>query len=318
MKHKFDFHCEASKNMLHYTKILHERSVSMKTGLILEGGAMRGMFTAGVMDVMMESGITFDGAIGVSAGAAFGCNYKSGQIGRVLRYNTRFCGDKRYSGFGVLLREGNLFSTSFCYEEVPHKYDLFDYESYEKNPMEFYVVATNVDTGMPVYHRYEGKDDHGLDWIRASASMPLVSQTVEIDGQRLLDGGISDSIPVRYFESIGYDRNVVILTQPKGFIKEKNSLIPLMKLKYGKQSKMVQRMANRHIEYNETLAYIEQKEREGEILVIRPERPLEIGRAEKDPERLRVVYELGRKVGTAQLNNIKSFLNQEMQQKVDM
>ena len=160
---------------------------------------MRGMFTAGVMDVMMEHGITYDGVIGVSAGAAFGCNYKSGQIGRVLRYNTKFCADKRYSGLGVLLREGNLFSTSFCYDEVPHKYDVFDYESYAQSPMEFYVVCTDVETGKPVYHRYEGKDDHGLDWIRASASMPLVSQIMEIAEQKLLDGGISDSIPVRFF-----------------------------------------------------------------------------------------------------------------------
>ena len=213
---------------------------------------MRGMFTAGVMDVMMEHGITYDGVIGVSAGAAFGCNYKSGQIGRVLRYNTKFCADKRYSGLGVLLREGNLFSTSFCYDEVPHKYDVFDYESYAQSPMEFYVVCTDVETGKPVYHRYEGKDDHGLDWIRASASMPLVSQIVEIAEQKLLDGGISDSIPVRFFESIGFDRNIVILTQPYGYLKKKNPLLPFMKLKYPKYRDMVQRMANRHLEYNET------------------------------------------------------------------
>ena len=191
----------------------------MKTGLILEGGAMRGMFTAGVMDVMMTAGIRFDGAIGVSAGAAFGVNYKSGQVGRVLRYNTQFCADPRYRGWGVFLREGNLFSTPFCYEEVPLVHDVFDFDSYEKDPMEFYVVATDVETGRPVYHRYDGRKDHGFEWIRASASMPLVSQMVEIDGVKMLDGGISDSIPIRYFESIGYHRNVVILTQPKGYIK---------------------------------------------------------------------------------------------------
>lgn len=280
----------------------------MKTGLILEGGAMRGMFTAGVMDVMMESGISFDGVIGVSAGAAFGCNYKSGQIGRVIRYNTRFCADKRYSGLGVLLREGNLYSTPFCYEEVPLKYDPFDYESYAKSPMEFYVVCTDVDTGKPVYHRYEGKEDHGLDWIRASASMPLVSRTVEIDGQRLLDGGISDSIPVRYFESIGYDRNVIVLTQPEGYVKKKNRLLPLMKLKYQKNQGMIAAMANRHNNYNETLAYITEKERRGEVLVIRPDSALRIGRAEKDPEKLKAVYALGREVAARRLEEIRGFL----------
>lgn len=280
----------------------------MKTGLILEGGAMRGMFTAGVMDVMMEAGIAFDGAIGVSAGAAFGCNYKSGQIGRAIRYNMKFCGDKRYSGLGVLLREGNLFSTHFCYEEVPLKHDVFDFGSYERSPMEFYVVCTDVETGKPVYHRFDGRHDHGFDWIRASASMPLVSQIVEIDGQKLLDGGISDSVPVRYFESIGYDRNVVILTQPKGYVKKKNRIIPLMKLKYRKFPQMVQTMADRHIEYNKTLSYIEERERFGNLLVIRPDQALGIGRAEKNPEELKRVYEIGRKVAAERLNEIRNYL----------
>ena len=140
----------------------------MKKGLIMEGGAMRGMFTAGVIDVMMEHGIGFDGAVGVSAGAAFGCNYKSRQIGRVIRYNTRFSRDKRYGGFRVLLKEWNFYSKPFCYEEVPLKYDIFDYDAYESNPMEFYIVCTDVDTGKAVYHKYEsrhdleGKDQHAV------------------------------------------------------------------------------------------------------------------------------------------------------------
>ena len=283
----------------------------MKTGLILEGGAMRGMFSAGVMDVMMDAGITFDGAIGVSAGAAFGCNYKSGQIGRAIRYNMRFCADKRYSGLGVLLREGNLFSTPFCYEEVPMKYDIFDFDGYERNPMEFYVVCTDVETGKPVYHRFDGRNDHGLDWIRASASMPLVSQIVVIDGRKLLDGGISDSIPVRFFESIGYGRNVVILTQPKNYVKKRNKLIPLMKLKYPQYPEMVHTMVNRHLLYNETLAYISKWESRGELLVIRPETPLKISRAEKNPEVLKQVYELGRKVALDRLAEIKGYLSVE-------
>lgn len=283
----------------------------MKTGLILEGGAMRGMFTAGVMDVMMEAGIGFDGVIGVSAGACFGCNYKSGQIGRVIRYNTRFCADKRYSGLGVLLREGNLFSTPFCYSEVPLKHDPFDFDAYHRSPMEFYVVCTDVETGKPVYHRYEGLHDHGFDWIRASASMPLVSRIVEIDGQKLLDGGISDSVPLQYFERIGYDRNVVILTQPKGYLKKKNSLIPLMKLKYRKYPALVQTMADRHSEYNDTLAYIERQEATGKLLVIRPDAPLDIGKAEKDPGKLRQVYEQGRAVAARNLKQLQVFLSEE-------
>ena len=272
---------------------------------------MRGMFTAGIMDVMMENGITFDGVIGVSAGAAFGCNYKSGQIGRVIRYNTRFCTDKRYGGFGVLLREGNIFSTPFCYEEVPMKHDVFDFDAYDRSPMEFHVVCTDVESGKAVYHRYEGLEDHRFDWIRASASMPLVSQIVEIDGMKLLDGGVADSVPVRYFESIGYDRNVVILTQPGDFVKKKNPMMPIVKVKYRRYPKLVEAMGNRHHVYNETLDYIRAKEARGELLVIRPDSPLDIKKVEKDPEELKRVYEIGRAMGQRRLEEIKAFLSRK-------
>lgn len=280
----------------------------MKKGLVLEGGAMRGLFTAGVMDVLMENGVEFDGAIGVSAGAAFGCNYKSKQIGRVLRYNTKYVRDKRYCGYGVLLRTGNIFSTDFCYGEVPRNLDIFDFDAYEKDPMKFYLVCTDVETGKAVYHDYTGRDDHGFDWIRASASMPLVSQVVEIDGQRLLDGGIADSIPVRYFQSIGYTRNVVVLTQPLGYQKSINSMMPLMRMVYRKYPRLVEAIANRHVMYNETLSYIAEKEAEGQLLVIRPEGPLPVSRVERDPENLRAAYELGRRAATARLEEIRSFL----------
>ena len=269
---------------------------------------MRGMFTAGVMDVMMENGIEFDGVIGVSAGAAFGCNYKSGQIGRVIRYNTRFCTDKRYGGLGVLLREGNIFSTPFCYEEVPLKHDVFDFDAYDRSPMEFYVVCTDIESGNAVYHRYEGLQDHRFDWIRASASMPLVSQIVEIEGMKLLDGGVADSIPVRYFESIGYDRNVVILTQPDRYVKKKNPMMPLVKLKYRHYPKLVEAMGNRHNVYNETLEYIRGRDEAVELLVIRPEQAFNIGIVEKDPAELRRVYEMGRVEGQKRLEEVRTFL----------
>ena len=280
----------------------------MKKGLILEGGAMRGMFTAGVMDVMMENGIEFDGAIGVSAGAAFGCNYKTKQIGRVLRYNTRFCNDKRYSGVRCLLKTGDIYSADFAYGEVPLVYDPFDFDTYMANPMEFYVVCTDIESGEPVYHAYEGWNDHGFDWIRASASMPLVSKAVEIDSMKLLDGGISDSVPIKFFESIGYDRNIVILTQPDGYVKGKNKLMPLIKLKYRRNPQMVAKMADRHNAYNHAIEYIAKKEKRGEVLVIRPEATLSVGRIEKDPEKLKAVYETGRQVAEKRLNEIKDFL----------
>lgn len=280
----------------------------MKKGLILEGGAMRGLFSAGVMDVLMENAIVFDGAIGVSAGAAFGVNYKSGQIGRVLRYNTKFVRDKRYCGLRVLLKTGNIYSTEFCYDEVPLKHDIFDFDAFESNPMEFYVVATDVETGKPVYHKYEGKKDHCFDWIRASASMPIVSEIVEIEGRKLLDGGISDSIPVRYFESIGYDRNIAVLTQCKGFVKKKNKAMPLFRLKYKKYPKLIETMARRHVDYNETLNYIEEKEKRGELFVLRPETELPVSRVEKDPAKLKSAYEMGREAATKNLDKIIKFL----------
>ena len=280
----------------------------MKKGLILEGGAMRGMFTAGVIDVLMENGIEFDGAVGVSAGAAFGCNYKSKQIGRVLRYNTKFCNDKRYGGLGVLIKTGNFYSVDFCYNEVPLKHDIFDFDSYKSNPMNFYVVCTDVEKGEAVYHDFTACEGNGFDWIRASASMPLVSQFVEIDGMKLLDGGISDAIPLRFFENLGYDKNILVLTRPKDYRKKKSGIIPLVKIKYRKYPELVEIMKNRHISYNETLEYIEKKEKDGEILVIRPETALPIKRTEKNPETLTLVYQLGRKVATEKLNEIKQFL----------
>ena len=283
----------------------------MKTGLVMEGGAMRGMFTAGVIDVMMEHGIEFDGAIGVSAGAAFGCNYKSRQIGRVIRYNTRFCQDKRYGGFRVLLKTGDYYSKEFCYDEVPHKHDPFDYDTYERNPMEFYVVCTDVDTGRAEYHKYENRHDHALDWIRASASMPLVSRMVEIEGRRYLDGALADSIPLDYFESIGYDRNVVILTRPEGYRMEADSLLPLMKLRYRRFPRLLDAIQTRHVVYNATLQKIARRERAGELLVIRPPMALPISRTEKDPEKLRAVYEIGRQTAEKRLKEIRGFLEKK-------
>lgn len=281
---------------------------SSKTGLILEGGAMRGMFTAGILDVFLENDIRFDGTIGVSAGAAFGVNYKSGQIGRAIRYNTRFCNDSRYSGLRCLLRDGNIFSRDFAYAEVPLRHDPFDFAAYRANPMPFYLVCTDVETGEPVYHAYEGWEDHGFEWIRASSSMPLVSQFVEIEGRKMLDGGISDSIPLGYFESLGYRRNVVVLTQPPMYEKKGSCLQFCIQLMYRRYPQLVAAMQRRHLMYNETLRYVEQKEAAGEILVLRPQSPLPVSRVEKNPARLHAAYEIGRNLAEARLAEIRRFL----------
>jgi len=283
----------------------------MKKGLIMEGGAMRGLFTAGVIDVMMENDIEYDGAIGVSAGAAFGCNYKSRQIGRVIRYNIDNCRNPEYCSFRSLIKTGNMFGAEYCYHKLPEELDLFDYETYEKNPMEFYIVCTDVESGNPVYYKSEKADRECLEWMRASASMPLASRIVEVGGYKLLDGGISDSIPIKYFESIGYNRNVVILTQPEDYVKGRNKLIPLMKTVLRKYPNVVDTIARRHEIYNETTEYIKKKEREGDILVIRPDEALPIKRVEHDADKMRNVYGLGRVVAMRRLEEIKEFLKRE-------
>lgn len=283
----------------------------MKTGLILEGGAMRGMFTAGVLDVMMENNIGFDGAIGVSAGAAFGCNFKSKQIGRAIRYNKNFCRDKRYCSISSLIKTGDLYNAEFCYHTMPDELDLFDYDAYNNNPMEFIVTATDVTSGKAVYKSCPTADYNFLEWIRASASMPLVSKAVTIDGYSLLDGGISDSIPIKYMESAGYDRNIVILTQPDGYIKKKNSLMPFLKIALRKYPDLLNALKNRHIVYNETLEYIKKEEQQGRILVIRPDAPLNIGKTEKNPEKLQQVCDTGRAAAIKRMDEIKAFLEKQ-------
>ena len=279
----------------------------MKNGLVLEGGAMRGLWTAGVTDVMMEHDVWPDGLIGVSAGAAFGCNIKSRQIGRAIRYNMRFANDARYSGWRSLLTTGNYFNARFGYHTVPKKYDIFDDNAFNQNPMEFIVVCTDVETGKAVYQPLSEANYDTYEWIRASASMPLVSKVVKLDGRKLLDGGVTDSIPLEYFESIGYRHNVVILTQPEGFIKSQNSLFPLMRMALRKYPAFVEALANRPNMYNQELAYVAKAEEEGRCLVIRPDDWIPIGHISHNPDEMLRVYELGRKVGERYIEQIKDF-----------
>lgn len=279
----------------------------MKRGLVLEGGAMRGMFTAGVTDVMMEHGITYDGLVGVSAGAVFGCNYKSKQIGRTIRYNLKYCKDPRYCSVRSLLKTGDLFGTQFCYRDIPNELDPFDLETYQNNPMEFYVVATDVTTGRPVYHECPTGGGEDLDWFRASASMPLAANIVEIDGRKLLDGGISDSIPLKFAET-RYEKNVVVLTQPMGFVKERNKALPVMRRVFKQNPRLIEVMARRHDNYNQATAYIREQERRGKVFVIRPEAPLDINRVEHDPEKIQRAYDHGRAVAEKRMAALQEFL----------
>lgn len=283
---------------------------NLKKGLILEGGAMRGMFTAGVLDVFMENNVFFDGAIGVSAGATFGCNFKSKQTGRSIRYNKKYAGDWRYCSMKSFFLTGDLYGADFCYNQIPNVLDPFDTKTYAENPMEFYIVASDAREGKPVYKKLETCDKNDLVWMRASASMPLVSSPVKIDGYTLLDGGMTDSIPVRFFESAGYNRNVVILTQPRDFVKEKDGGLFLMKILLGKYPKLVNAMAHRHEVYNEEKNYCFEKADKGELIVICPEKSLGISRTEKNPDELERVYNEGRASGEKWLSRVKEFLGE--------
>ncbi|MBR3836834.1 MAG: patatin family protein [Clostridia bacterium] len=282
----------------------------MRIGLVLEGGAMRGLFTSGVLDVFLSQGITFQGAVGVSAGAAFGCNFKSRQAGRVLRYNTRYCKHPEYCSFSSFLKTGDLYGADFCYRKLPLELDPFDWETWEKDPMPFFAVCTSVRTGKPAYFPCVGDRDRILEIFRASASMPLVSRMVTVDGEKYLDGGISSSIPLEFMEENGYEKNVVILTQPKDYKKSPSHTELLMCLRYGKYPALCRSMAQRHITYNRETAHVLKEEALGKTFVIAPPAPLAVSRTEKDPQKLREAWEEGQKEAMRCLPALKSFLSE--------
>jgi predicted patatin/cPLA2 family phospholipase len=279
-----------------------------KTGLVLEGGGMRGLFTAGILDVLMENNVTFDGVVGVSAGATFGCNFISHQIGRTLRYNMSQRKNPKYMGIRSLIKTGDYVGGEYAYHVLPTKLDVFDFEAFEKNPTEFHVVTTNVRTGEAIYHRIDKVDYTGMEWIRASASMPIISRPVAIGDYEMLDGGIADSIPLRYFESEGFKRNIVILTQPKGFKKKLTKLMPVFKATMRKYPAIIEGMSKRHLMYNRELDYITQQQMAGKCLVICPSATLPIGRTSLNAKKMQHVYDMGRKAGEDNLEAIRKFI----------
>ncbi len=281
----------------------------MKRGLVLEGGGMRAMFTAGVMDVLMDAGIRFDGLIGVSAGAAFGVNYKSRQRGRIIRYNSRFAPDPRYMGLHSLLTTGNFMNAQFCYHTVPMELDLFDTETFERDPMEFHLVCTDARLGTPVYQRLTRMGYDEIEWIRASGSLPLLSRPVDLCGRKLLDGGLTDSIPLRYFQARGYDRCVVILTQPLGYLKRRSRLLPLFHLLMPHYPAVIRLMRQRHRMYNAQLHYLLRQQIEGNALLVYPDHEIAISRVSQSPRNIRAAYDLGLRKGEAILPQVQRFLH---------
>ena len=280
-----------------------------KTALVLEGGAMRGMYSAAVLDVLMDEGIKVDAIYATSAGVLFGVNYISGQRGRAIRYNKRFSRDKRYMGIYSLVTSGNIINKDFAFYEVPFTLDVFDDDAYMNSDVKMVATVTNVHSGGVEYIEVKSVLKQ-MEVLRAASAMPFVSQMVELDGQLYLDGGLSDSIPLKKCQADGYERIIVVETRPKGYRKSKSSSLPA-KLFYSKYPNLVETINNRYSAYNDILQEIDDLDARGEIVLVQPSKELHLGRIESDPERLQEMYDLGIGDAKALLPRIKEFLSED-------
>ena len=278
---------------------------SNKVALVLEGGAMRGLYTAGVLDVFMENGIKIDTIFGVSAGALFGTNYKSNQIGRVLRYNLKYAHDKRYMGMYSLITTGDVMNREFCFDKLVNELDPLDFETYNNSDVEFYAVVTNVETGKAEYIAIKDAKD-GMEYLRASGSMPFVSNLVEINGNKYLDGAVSDPIPLKKALDMGYGKIIVIQTRPADFTKTK-SWLPFG-LVYKKYPEFVKTANDAYVKYNKTLILIRSYENDGKIIALRPSKKIKMRRVEKNLNKLQAIYDLGVKDCINNLSKIKEYI----------
>ncbi len=278
----------------------------MKIGLVLEGGAMRGMYTAGVLDTFLDNNISVNCVVGVSAGALFGINYVSRQKGRTIRYNKRFNNYKNYMGLRPLLREGNIVNTQYAYHDVPHIHDPFDDETFKNSGIPFYAVVTNIETGKPEYIQVDSVFEHA-DTLRASGSMPFVSKPVTINGKHYLDGGISDSIPYEWMSEQGCDKLIVVLTRDVTYRKEPTSS-RLVNTYYRKYPQMAETLINRYKVYNDKVEKLIEWEKQGKAFVIRPSEPITIKKMEKDPEKLQELYEFGIRDANNKMNELIAYL----------
>lgn len=263
----------------------------MKTCLVLEGGALRGIYTAGVLDELMKENIKIDTIIGVSMGALVGINYISNQPKRALRYNLDYSNDKRYISINSLIKTGNIVNKDFAYYKLPEELDKFDYDTFNKSKIKMICVVTNLDTGKPEY--IEIKDSKkDVEYLRATSAMPGVSKIVEINNKKYLDGGLSDSIPIKKALSMGFDRIIVVTTREKEY-RKKEKKSKLFNLIYRKYPNFINTINNRPYMYNKTIEDIIDLEKQNKIFVIRPSRKINIKRIEKNNEVIKSQYDLG-------------------------
>ncbi|MCI8387539.1 MAG: patatin family protein [Clostridiales bacterium] len=282
----------------------------MKTALVLEGGGMRGLYTAGVLDTLLDTDIHFDTIVGVSAGALFGVNYKSRQNGRALRYNIDYAHDSRYMSVWSLITTGDIMGKDFCFNKLVHELSPFDFDTYSSTPEALYAVVTDIDTGKPEYVRLDTLRGDEMEYLRASGSLPYVSRPVNVGGKRYLDGGLSDSIPVDWAINEGYDRIVVVLTRPADY-RKKQSNERIAKLFYHNYPNLVSAINTRPDCYNAQVERVFTLERAGRITVIRPTRHIDIGRLEKDTAVMQRMYDLGVKDMTSSIERVKTYISAE-------
>lgn len=286
-----------------------DNNKQQKTAFVLEGGAMRGLYSAGVLDVFMKNNISTDAIFGVSAGALFGINFKSKQIGRAIRYNLNYAHEKNYMGLYSLFTTGNIMNKDFCFNKLVYELDKFDFETFDNSPIDFFAVVTNVETGNAEYIKITN-GEKGLEALRASGSMPFVSKCVEVNGSKYLDGAISDPIPLQKALDEGYEKIVVVLTRPENYSKHKEQLP--YNLFYRKYPNFIKTASYQFEKYNKTLALIKKYENEGKIVVLRPSKDLKIARVEKNLKKLRAIHQLGVDDCYSNLNKIKEYLNEKI------
>lgn len=282
--------------------------MNRKTGFVLEGGAMRGIYTAGVLDVFMEEGIRVNGVAGVSAGAIHGASYVSEQPGRNFRYHKKYCKNWRFMSFRSWLLTGDMVGYEFCYDTIPYQLDPFDFKKFAESETEFFAGVTNVETGRAEMLSSRSEKEL-LANIHASASLPVVSKIVHIGEKKYLDGGISDSIPAEAFKRIGYNRQIVVLTRPEGYRKSPEKLLSVIRKQYRKYPEFVKACEKRYLVYNETLDKLEAEAQDGSIVLIRPSECIPIKRTEKNPKVVQAQYELGRRDAQKKLEEVKEYLS---------
>lgn len=281
----------------------------MKIGLVLEGGAMRGLFTAGVLDIFLDNNVEVTDVVGVSAGTLFGVNYVSKQRGRALRYNLKYINDKRYMNVKSWLKTGNLINKDFTYYKLPFQLDVFDNKTFKESPINFFATVTNIETGEAEFIKIEDAFKQ-METLRATSALPFISEIIEINGKKYLDGGIANSIPVDFFENQNFDKIIVILTRPIDYRKKKSTGVQF-KVAYSKYPKLIEKLENRYKDYNDTVERILELEKQGKVLVIRPDEEITIKRLEKDTDKLQHVYDLGIRNGKESIERVKKYLEEK-------